>query len=211
MADVRAVVHRSQTESRSGRRRATSGLFLPHILGSTLEGRPIEDVIFLRDEMANMAWAVERIVESAIERPRNRFEEEPRTAPPPEASPSPGHRQLSAGVTTPPGNWVPLLPVQTADGLRLKRGKVLKPDGSQRARRGVGPRPQPDRQCDGPDDLRGRDPARRRARDAELPARPLAGRQHAPVDRPAQAHRSRRRIKRAAFDRVVPPADQPPP
>ena len=51
------------------------GLFLPHTLASPLESRPIEDVIFLRDEMANMAWAVERIVESAIERPRNRFEE----------------------------------------------------------------------------------------------------------------------------------------
>ena len=50
-------------------------------LGNTLESRPVEDVLFLRDEMANMAWAIERIVESAIERPRNRFDEEPRTRP----------------------------------------------------------------------------------------------------------------------------------
>jgi hypothetical protein len=30
-----------------------------------------------------------------------------------------------------PDNWVPLLPVQSSAGLRLKRGKVLKADGSQ--------------------------------------------------------------------------------
>jgi hypothetical protein len=27
-----------------------------------LESRPIEEVLFLRDEMANLAWAVERLI-----------------------------------------------------------------------------------------------------------------------------------------------------
>ena len=39
-----------------------------------MESRPIEEVLFLRDEMANLAWAVERLVESPAERPLNRFE-----------------------------------------------------------------------------------------------------------------------------------------
>jgi hypothetical protein len=30
---------------------------------TTLEGPPFEEVLFLRDEMANMAWAVEPIVQ----------------------------------------------------------------------------------------------------------------------------------------------------
>ena len=38
---------------------------------------PIEEVLFLRDEMANLAWAVERLVESPAERPLNRFEAVP--------------------------------------------------------------------------------------------------------------------------------------
>jgi hypothetical protein len=41
------------------------GLFLlPPALLTSLEGRPLEEVLFLRDEMANVAWAVERVVES---------------------------------------------------------------------------------------------------------------------------------------------------
>jgi hypothetical protein len=42
---------------------------LPPALMSSLESRPIEEVMFLRDEMANMAWGVERVIESAIEHP----------------------------------------------------------------------------------------------------------------------------------------------
>jgi hypothetical protein len=38
--------------------------FLPLTLVKSLHGRPIEEVLFLRDEMANLAWAVERQVES---------------------------------------------------------------------------------------------------------------------------------------------------
>jgi len=52
-----------------------SNLFLlsPSLLKS-LEGHPIEEVLFLRDEMSNLAWAVERLIESPAERTLNRFE-----------------------------------------------------------------------------------------------------------------------------------------
>jgi hypothetical protein len=105
-------------------------LYLPPATAQTLEGAPIEEVVLLRDEMANMAWAVERIVESAIERPRNRFEEPQDGGMPPvsAAQSIPSYRLAS----TTPDNWVPLLPVQTDAGLRLTRGKVVKPDGTQR-------------------------------------------------------------------------------
>ena len=35
---------------------------------------PLEDVLFMRDEMANLAWAIERTVESPIEQPAQRYE-----------------------------------------------------------------------------------------------------------------------------------------
>ena len=53
---------------------ASNLFFLPPSLLKSMESRPIEEVLFLRDEMANLAWAVERLIESPAERPLNRFE-----------------------------------------------------------------------------------------------------------------------------------------
>ena len=102
---------------------------LPPALMTTLESRPIEEVLFLRDEMANMAWGVEKVVESAIEQPLNRFEQQRYSEPP---EPNQASETLKYKLATQvPDNWVPLLPVQSSSGLRLRRGKVLKVDGSQ--------------------------------------------------------------------------------
>jgi hypothetical protein len=104
------------------------GLFmLAPALVSSLENRPVEEVLFLRDEMANMAWGVERIIESAIERPLNRFEQQRYSPPPqPEQAQETVFYQLATSV---PDNWIPLLPAQSDRGLRLVRGKLLKPNG----------------------------------------------------------------------------------
>jgi hypothetical protein len=102
----------------------------------------VEDVLFARDEMANLAWAIERNVESPIEQPIPRAD----TASPvsaqteaPELSGKPRYR-LSSTV---PANWIPLLPVQLTVApnkiiSRLKRGAVLQPDGSQEVHRAQG-------------------------------------------------------------------------
>jgi hypothetical protein len=98
---------------------------LPPALLKTLEAEPVEEVLFLRDEMANMAWGVERIIESPTEQPLHRFEQQKYpTAPSP---PADGLTYQLA--TTLPDYWIPLLPVRTDSGLRLQRGKVLKLDG----------------------------------------------------------------------------------
>src|SRR5262249_47156306 len=99
---------------------------LPPALLKTLENEPVEEVLFLRDEMANMAWGVEKIIESPSERPLNRFEQQ-QYSPPPPANQSGVLSYLLA--TSVPDYWIPLLPVQTDGGLRLQRGKVLKIDG----------------------------------------------------------------------------------
>jgi hypothetical protein len=110
---------------------ASNLFFLPPSLLQSLESPPIEEVLFLRDEMANLAWGVERLIESAAERPLNRFEDylEKRRGEQ-ELSPQPPtlHYRLSTEV---PDYWIPLMPLLTEQGLRLKRGAVLKTDGSQ--------------------------------------------------------------------------------
>ncbi|HEY0761667.1 MAG TPA: hypothetical protein VGD61_04770 [Pyrinomonadaceae bacterium] len=104
--------------------------FLPPSLVKSLESSPIEEVLFLRDEMANMAWGVERVIESATERQLNRFEQQRTTEQPP-PQPSPTTKSIYKLASEVPGYWVPLVPVKTTAGLRLQRGKVLKLDGTQ--------------------------------------------------------------------------------
>ena len=109
--------------------------FLPPVLGPGLESAPVEDVLFLRDEMANVAWAVERVVQSPSGRPLDRFEafqETRRRKEREEASPS-GSGQPDGTVayrlgTSVPDYWIPLLPVQQGTSIRLKRGVLPKPE-----------------------------------------------------------------------------------
>jgi hypothetical protein len=121
----------------SGITRPASNLFfLPPSLLKSLESRPIEEVLFVRDEMANLAWAVERLIESPADRPLNRFEayleqkrrREQESPLPPQTAPETLRYRLTTEI---PDYWVPLLPVLTKDGLRLRRGAVLKTDGSR--------------------------------------------------------------------------------
>jgi hypothetical protein len=116
---------------------ANANLFvLPPALLSSLESRPVEEVLFVRDEMANMAWGIERVIESSTERPLNRFEHQRFIAPPPpQQSPEKLTYRLATDV---PDNWVPLLPVRSSGGLRLKRGKVLKVDGPPQTVKALG-------------------------------------------------------------------------
>jgi len=106
----------------------------PALLGG-LHGEPLEDVAFLRDEMANMAWAVERRVAGSTDRPVDRFEAaewerasarralddaaEAAPAPPAEPKQTLAYRL----ATSVPAPWVPLVPV-----------RVLSPGGAEHRR-----------------------------------------------------------------------------
>lgn len=91
-----------------GRDQSNRGLFLAPVLPQGLESKPIETVEFIKDEMANMAWAAETLIEGtagigvdrmSAEAMKNKavtFESKPN---------SPMHR-LASKV---PDNWVPLL------------------------------------------------------------------------------------------------------
>ncbi len=75
--------------------------------------------------MANMAWGVERVIESAIGFPLNRFEQRSQDPQPPPQSQEKTVYKLATDV---PDNWVPLMPVRSKEGLRLRRAKMLKLD-----------------------------------------------------------------------------------
>lgn len=78
-------------------------------------GAVLEDVRFARDEMANMAWAVERVTASPIGQPRSGSQRDAEIAarqnlPMPEPTGSaPLRYQIESRV---PANWIPLLGVQ---------------------------------------------------------------------------------------------------
>ena len=49
-------------------------LFLPPVLAASLHGDPIEEVLFIRDELSNLVWAVERLAPSIAGGALNRAE-----------------------------------------------------------------------------------------------------------------------------------------
>ncbi|MFY4727692.1 hypothetical protein [Nitrospira sp. BLG_2] len=122
------MFQQSHTRSSGLTKPAANLFFLTPSLLKGMESKPIEEVLFLRDEMANMAWGVERIVESAAEKPLTRFEQEIQTTAPSVETRDP-NKLVYKLATKVPDNWVPLLPVKSNEGLRLRRGKVLKVDG----------------------------------------------------------------------------------
>jgi hypothetical protein len=114
-------------------RPARSRFFLPPALAASLNGPAVEEVLLLRDGLANLAFGVERIVEGRAGHAVNRFENyqakksrqqdaEPSTASP--DSDAPLKYRLATRI---PDHWIPLIPVQAADkrSVRLKRGRLL--------------------------------------------------------------------------------------
>jgi len=101
------------------------GVVLPPIAASPLLGEPIEEIAFLRDETANMAWAVERVVpgRSGDPRPRSAEPAPPRPTPPEDLDPNDVLYELQVPV---PHHWIPLVPVRTAPGvIGLRKGAML--------------------------------------------------------------------------------------
>ncbi len=101
-------------------------LFLAPVLPAALQGAPIEEVRLLRDEMANMAWAVEQTVATPLGRPRPIADEElrPRRG---FTRPQTAEALLYRPMTDLPRHWIPLLPMRDAatSARYLVRGGLL--------------------------------------------------------------------------------------
>jgi hypothetical protein len=106
-------------------------LFMPPALTKSLDAEPIEKVHFLRDEMANMAWAIERVIPAASGAGTNGYDAtRPATVstPPSTAGKAPAKYTLGTEV---PNNWHPFVPVHVPDGNRkvqLQRSRMPGPD-----------------------------------------------------------------------------------
>jgi hypothetical protein len=124
------------------RRRTASNLFfLPPGLAKTIEAQPVEEVLLLRDEMANIAWAVERRVENALEQSVNRDEAVATQADASQAIVPTDGLPVYRLASQVPEYWTPLLPVQTdpaTRAVRLVRGAVLEVHGLQHVVRALG-------------------------------------------------------------------------
>jgi hypothetical protein len=109
----------------------TNVFFLPPTAGRIVDGADLEEVLLARDEMANVAWAIERSIESPAEQ-AERLDAQVAGSLPQDAGDGPLTYRLASTV---PANWIPLLPVQQPGPggtivQRLRRGAVLQPDGS---------------------------------------------------------------------------------
>jgi hypothetical protein len=83
--------------------------------------------VFLRDEMANMAWGVERVVQGVDGRALNRHDDYHRRTPEAPTANGPAGAVVYELSSSPPDYWIPLAPVQIEGtrGIRLRRAAML--------------------------------------------------------------------------------------
>lgn len=105
-------------------------------LGVVDDADALEEVLFLRDDMAAMAWAVEHRLQGDLDAPLDAYElylQRTAGATPvaPKATPD-GPKIYYTLETSIPDNWIPMVPVQSKQNeLFLRRGtmKIAKPGG----------------------------------------------------------------------------------
>ncbi|OLR92887.1 hypothetical protein [Actinokineospora bangkokensis] len=114
------------------------GLFLAPATAPGLDGEVLEEVLFARDEDANLAWAVERRVPDLVGAPLDRAGTGAAgvggSASAPEVDPVEGALHYRV-ATTVPEHWVPMVPVEVRPGsVVLRRGHLSRrgPDGALR-------------------------------------------------------------------------------
>ncbi|MBN1491801.1 MAG: hypothetical protein JXA69_17950 [Phycisphaerae bacterium] len=101
----------------------------PTAVASTLDGEVLEEVRFLRDEMANMVWAIEHTTENGVGRPWSGHE---RAQAGPAEEPVAGAEPIAplkySIQSTVPEHWIPFLPVlidQATRDIALERAALL--------------------------------------------------------------------------------------
>ncbi|MDR7126398.1 hypothetical protein [Pseudotabrizicola sp. 4114] len=121
------------TTNQTGAAVVTEPMFLiPPGGRSAQEGPSREDVVFARDEMANMAWAIEVMVEGPDGLARDRRREATVMTPVPQ--PMPGADLVYRLETDVPPWWVPMVPVPKpglTGGFSLRKGSFSDSDGAR--------------------------------------------------------------------------------
>jgi len=122
-----AMFHLTERDQLRGA--AANRFYLVPAVGKVLESAPLERVNFLRDEIANMVWGVERIVPSQTGQGMSGYE----TVPPNETTEPLTTTDENVKIryvlgTTVPKNWIPFIAVH-AEGsvseIRLQRARMV--------------------------------------------------------------------------------------
>jgi hypothetical protein len=105
----------------------------PTAAATTTDGATLEEVRFLRDEMANMVWAVEYTTENGVGGTWPGQERANAMTPPQDTRPPDAPVSLEYRIQTPvPVHWIPFVPVlidQTTGDIALERAALVQPDG----------------------------------------------------------------------------------
>ncbi len=120
----------------SGQGRRSDFIMMAPTLGVVNDAEALEEVLFLRDDMAAMAWAVEHKLQSDLDAPVDAYEiylrrikADPLPSPP-KATPG-GPKIYYTLETSVPDNWIPMVPVQSPQNeLFLRRGTMEIAKGS---------------------------------------------------------------------------------
>ena len=119
------------SQSVAGRDEALPGLLTVAAARGTVEGPPLESVLLLRDETANMAWAIEDRVETPSGATRSRRDEaRPITQLPPIVAGADLRYTLETQV---PRHWIPFVPTAktpATGGFVLRKGTMTEQDDS---------------------------------------------------------------------------------
>lgn len=97
---------------------------LPPVAHQILVDAPVEEVLLLRDEMANLAWAIERRYEGARGTAVERVEEAMRDRDAPLPPAADAALKYVLGTQVPP-YWFPLVPVNTGGDLQLELRQMV--------------------------------------------------------------------------------------
>jgi hypothetical protein len=120
------------TESRRdgpGQRAEVAGVLVPPAPASALVGAPVEDVRFLRDETANLVWAIEQTVPAPSGDPSPVVPPSARGLPPIDPGDEPADQVLGYElVTFVPGNWFPYVARVDERGVVLQRADLDRGD-----------------------------------------------------------------------------------
>jgi hypothetical protein len=122
---------------------ADDHLFLPPTLAQTIEGEPIEQVHLCRDELANLAWGIERYVPGVSGDPYERAEEASLQAAQQQLDGPPVDAALVYRLATEvPQQWIPFVAVPAEPGdegtnpvIQLERRALLRTEADGQHRR----------------------------------------------------------------------------
>jgi hypothetical protein len=124
-----AMFHHTDVNNKSFS--ATNSFYVAPTVIKSLMSDPLEQINFLRDEMANMVWAVENTVPSAagkgISGDEMALKQEDETTPTDEEESVPRPLVRYVLGTTTPENWIPFIPVHMENSdaeIRFQRAKL---------------------------------------------------------------------------------------